>query len=774
MDETVSATEHSSNRLTAENLARDFGFGSPLTRTCLGELYRAILSERGKAAYADWLELFSRLWASAEKRLIAPLDSLKRKIGIEANGPTLPVLFALQTHYALLIRLLVERFGLRGSEILERPFDWCFEAERPELRRAIDRAAEKMNEYEFELSPDSGASDLLKHLHHSLFPRAIRHPLGEYYTPDWLAEYVLDAIGFDGRKPGRLLDPACGSGTFLMAAIRRIREIRAEMRRAEAAAERSSESILHTILSNVAGIDLNPLAVISARANFLIGVRDLIGEHKQIKIPIRLGDSILEPSEDTFDYVAGNPPWIAWDNLPEDYREATKPMWEKYGLFSLSGNAARHGGGKKDLSMLMLYAAADRHLQSGGRLGFVITQTLFQTKGAGDGFRRFRLGDGDFLKVLRVDDLTAIRPFEEAANWSSVVVLEKGSPTVYPVPYVRWSETPEGKTSYEKHSCTASPIDPERPTSPWLVRPAEDDGRSSPCIVPAAAEYRAYLGANSGGANGVYWVEALEAADGGVRIRNLTQKGKRTVESVEAVVEADLLYPLLRWSDLASCAPLPRFFLLLTQDCERRVGLDEELMKSRFPRTYDYLRRFEDLLVSRAAYRRYQSRGAFYSMYNVGPYTTADHKVVWRRMDKRINAAVVEPIDHPLVGRKPVVPQETCVLVTCPTADEAHYFCAMIGSETAGRLIDSHSVRGGKSFGTPSILDYLPIRRFDCGSAIHRRLAECSREAHRAAKEKRPWEEVRKEIDRLAISSFPRSSVGTHLGDAPASLGTLE
>lgn len=225
MDETVSAAEQSARRLTAENLARDFGFSSPLTRTCLGELYRAILSKRGKAAYADWLELFSRLWASAEKRLIAPLDSLKRKIGIEANGPTLPVLFALQTHYALLIRLLVERFdSLRGSEILERPFDWCFAADCSELRSLIERASEKMNEYEFELSLGGGASDLLKHLHHSLFPRAIRHPLGEYYTPDWLAEYVLDAIGFDGRTLGRLLDPACGSGTFLMAAIRRMRE----------------------------------------------------------------------------------------------------------------------------------------------------------------------------------------------------------------------------------------------------------------------------------------------------------------------------------------------------------------------------------------------------------------------------------------------------------------------------------------------------------------------------------------------------------------------
>ena len=127
--------------------------------------------------------------------------------------------------------------------------------------------------------------------------------------------------------------------------------------------------------------------------------------------------------------MVGNPPWIAWDNLPDEHRQATKPLWERYGLFSLSGNEARHGGGKKDLSMLMLYAAADRYLKPGGRLGMVITQTLFQSKGAGDGFRRFRLGpDGPPLGVLRVDDLAALRPFADAANWTSTIVLRKGSP----------------------------------------------------------------------------------------------------------------------------------------------------------------------------------------------------------------------------------------------------------------------------------------------------------------------------------------------------------
>ena len=148
-------------------------------------------------------------------------------------------------------------------------------------------------------------------------------------------------------------------------------------------------------------------------------------------MPVFARDAILDqrPDEAAFDFVVGNPPWIAWDNLPGDYREATKPHWQRYGLFSLSGNEARHGGGKKDLSMLVLYAAADRYLGPAGRLGMVITQTLFQTKGAGDGFRRFRLGaDGPPLRVLRVDDLVDLRPFGDAANWTSVVVCKKASP----------------------------------------------------------------------------------------------------------------------------------------------------------------------------------------------------------------------------------------------------------------------------------------------------------------------------------------------------------
>ena len=198
------------------------------------------------------------------------------------------------------------------------------------------------------------------------------------------------------------LDPACGSGSFLVLAIRRLRDrwLQEHDRRAS-----SGERLFRrAILSSIAGLDLNPLAALTARANYLMAICDLLPRSGRVKLPVHLADSILGEADGTgdwqrrFDFVVGNPPWIAWDNLPDEYREATKPLWQRYGLFTLSGTEARHGGGKKDLSMLMLYAAADRYLKPSGRLAMVVTQTLFQTRGAGDGFRRFRLGgDGPWL-----------------------------------------------------------------------------------------------------------------------------------------------------------------------------------------------------------------------------------------------------------------------------------------------------------------------------------------------------------------------------------------
>ncbi|MBV8889902.1 MAG: N-6 DNA methylase [Alphaproteobacteria bacterium] len=127
--------------------------------------------------------------------------------------------------------------------------------------------------------------DVLKILYESLIDREERHGLGEYYTPDWLAaKMVRRAI--DRPLEQRVLDPACGSGTFLFHAIRNF------LREAEDAAmpreRQAAEACAH-----IAGTDIHPVAVIIARVTYLLALAPALAHRSGgLSIPVYLGDAM--------------------------------------------------------------------------------------------------------------------------------------------------------------------------------------------------------------------------------------------------------------------------------------------------------------------------------------------------------------------------------------------------------------------------------------------------------------------------------------------------
>src|SRR3989344_7867248 len=258
-----------------------------------------------------------------------------------------------------------------------------------------------------------------------------------------------------------------------------------------------------------------------------------------------------------FDIVVGNPPWIRWDDLSESYRAATLPLWKSYGLFSLKGFQSRLGGGKKDFSMLFTYAAADHYLANGGKLGFLITQEVLKSKGAGEGFRRFKLGDGSPLKILKAHDFVQVQPFEGAANKTAAIVLTKGKPTTYPLPYTIWTRKkgvgkissealfPEASSHLKKERMVAQPISGE--FGSWQTFPEHSAGISK---IQGENAYKAHSGAYIS-PYGVFWVEIKQVLSAGnVLIANLPEKGKMTIPKVNETIESDLIHPALRGSDI--------------------------------------------------------------------------------------------------------------------------------------------------------------------------------------------------------------------------------
>ena len=128
------------------------------------------------------------------------------------------------------------------------------------------------------------SEDVLKALYQQLVDPEARHDLGEYYTPDWLARRMVDKA-LDGNPQYSVLDPACGSGTFLYMTIKHKRDALGDSR----------ETLEH-ILENVVGIDIHPLAVIISKTNYLLALGDLFKKRrKRVALPVYLADSIKLP-----------------------------------------------------------------------------------------------------------------------------------------------------------------------------------------------------------------------------------------------------------------------------------------------------------------------------------------------------------------------------------------------------------------------------------------------------------------------------------------------
>ena len=136
------------------------------------------------------------------------------------------------------------------------------------------------------------SQDFFKALYIEMIPEAVRHSLGEYYTKKWLAQNVVEeAVQICGVEHWRGLDPCCGSGTFLTVMIEMV---------LNNVSEKSSEEQLIEVLNRVKGVDLNPVAVLTARVNYFLNIAHLLKDDTVLEIPVFLGDASYAPQHEIF------------------------------------------------------------------------------------------------------------------------------------------------------------------------------------------------------------------------------------------------------------------------------------------------------------------------------------------------------------------------------------------------------------------------------------------------------------------------------------------
>jgi len=246
------------------------------------------------------METLSRMWAHvkgdpAARTKFDEWDALLRIVYGSKVGET--ELFLRHTYLALLVRLLAfsaltgrspnpedlegivtgkkfERMGFKNL-VEEDFFSWPMMPQvAPAAESFLGAIARRLSFYDL----SAIRQDLLKELYQELVDPETRHDLGEFYTPDWLAELALREAGFPGKGDGpgfpSLLDPACGSGTFLFTAVRLLRE-----------AGLSGDALVQHAFEKLAGVDVHPLAVLTAKVNLLLALTPELRSLEVIHLP---------------------------------------------------------------------------------------------------------------------------------------------------------------------------------------------------------------------------------------------------------------------------------------------------------------------------------------------------------------------------------------------------------------------------------------------------------------------------------------------------------
>lgn len=171
-------------------------------------------------------------------------------------------------------------------------------------------------------------------LYPALMPEADRSAQGAFYTPPALSSRLLDQAseqGVDWRK-ARILDPAAGGGAFLIQTISRMRN---------ALGDCEPAFVLAQVASRLLGLERDPNAAALAQAAVDIALQDLsIASGRQVPRIVRVCDTLIEPPDESFDLVIGNPPYGRVTLTSDQRRRYARSLFGHANLYGVFTDAA--------------------------------------------------------------------------------------------------------------------------------------------------------------------------------------------------------------------------------------------------------------------------------------------------------------------------------------------------------------------------------------------------------------------------------------------------
>ena len=475
---------------------------------------------------------------------------------------------------------------------------------------------------------------------------------GVYYTPEWVVERIVeetidplltrwrrDAGWRDGETPTRdaagdywarlrgikVIDPACGSGAFLIVALRYLeRAFAAAVGAAvdSGAIDQAPDAAAITdmiLAGNLYGVDINPASVEITRLSLWLHTARANRPLSGLDGTIRCGNSLIDTrfynkrrlddpeerdrintfeweddfAEESFDAVIGNPPYVKLQNFVKVNADAAR--WLTSGS---SGEApyASTGTGNFDLYLPFIEKGLAL-LNGGGRMGY-IAPSLWPTLDYGEGLRGIVHAGRHLEKWL---DFRSFQVFEEATTYTAIQIFSKAPVEAITLAFapdgdisrVDWSD-PDYRVAYDSIGA---------PLQPWLLAPAlvremvARLGKEADRLDSAAVTKKIIVGVQAT-INDVYHL-TRQGRD--TYIRHPKQvKGKPRISDEVVKIEDAVMRPLISGREARRfISPSTEIFIVWPYRENGNVleVIPEKELKKDYPLAYCYLERFKDRLV---------------------------------------------------------------------------------------------------------------------------------------------------------------------------------
>jgi len=436
-----------------------------------------------------------------------------------------------------------------------------------------------------------------------------RKEQGIYYTPSYIVDYIVkNTVGEYIRthtpeeiKKVRILDPACGSGSFLIRAYKELENYwkqNSDFAQLTLDSEEFYSKKVEILKNNIFGVDLDPKAVEIAQLNLLLQISEKAEKLPLLQNNIKVGNSLIDdPSvsdkafkweeefpeimkEGGFDIIIGNPPYVRIQNLKDSeieyFNDNFKSAFKNYDIYVLFV--------EKSLKLL----------RPNGDLGFIIP-LKFVNSDYGLGLRNLISETKTLRKFV---DFKDFQIFGDATNYTCLLFLRnsKNNEFIYSYPKDKESFSLQEVSNKEMFQEYRLPM----PTlnESWVL----SDNKSSNLMRKLNSNYgrlgdiskNIFVGLQTS-ADSIYFVKLISETKETAKIMNLS-------DNHEFIIEKQILKKLLKGKDIQKWSVEWKGFYVVypyfvKDGTASLIPLSK--IKENYPLAYEYFKQYESLLKKR-------------------------------------------------------------------------------------------------------------------------------------------------------------------------------